>query len=177
MRGRAPAAGGRRTGVVVCGEGSAHCRTGIGIEEATSFYDRVGFGAADVRVGRDQYGIWFSGMVRPGAPKERVYELAASDVSGHWEYPLLGVKNRATLVGLPAVNVGGFPKGYLTYQEFIGGLAASAAISVDEGCGTWDALSEGTHDEGEMMASLRRIETAVGEMYAAHLDRVMADDA
>jgi hypothetical protein len=177
MRGRAPAAGGRRTGVIVCGEGSAHCQTGIGIAEATAFYDRVGFGASDVRVGRDQYGIWFSGMVRPGAPKERVYELAASDVSGHWEYPLLGIKNRATLVGLPAVNVGGFPKGYLTYEEFIGGLAASAAVTVDEGCGSWEGELEVDRVTVivDVNERLTRIEHAIGEMYAAHLLAQSAD--
>lgn len=169
MRGRAPFAGGLRTGVVtVVDRGQhGHCQTGIGVLAATAFYDG-GWGAADVRVGRDQYGIWFSGMARPGITKEQAYQLCAADVSGHWEYPLNGTRNRATLVGLPAVDVGGFPKGYLTYQEFVGGLAASAAVGIEDGCGTGSMYAEltETSDIGDRLA---RIEMALGEMYAAHL--------
>lgn len=166
MRGRAPAAGGRRTGVICAGGG--HCDVGIGAAEATMFYDNTGRAIADVRIGKDRYGIWFSGMARPGANPDDLYGFAASDVSGHWEYTQRG---RMTLVGLPAVNVGGFPKGYLTYDEFRGGLAASAGVTVEEGCGAWDTLS------GELVAvpmtevieRLDQIGLAVGEMYAAHL--------
>ena len=78
-----------------------------------------------MRVGRDAYGIWFSGMVRPGLSKDDRYTLAASDVSGHWE---MDQRGRPTLVGLPAVSVGGFPKGYLTAAEVASGLAASAEV-------------------------------------------------
>lgn len=165
MRGHAPAAGGLRTGVICAGGG--HCGVGVGAEEATKFYDNTGRAIADVRVGKDQYGIWFSGMARPGAKEEDLYGFAASDVSGHWEYTRSG---KMSLVGLPAVNIGGFPKGYLTYEEFRTGLAASAAVTVEEGCSTWDALSV----EGELVGEdigerLGRIEMALGEMYAAHL--------
>ena len=154
----------RSSGVVVCGEGSSHCDVGIGAALATQHYDKVGKAAADVRVGKDRYGIWFSGMIRPGASKNTIYELEASDVSGHWEYTATG---RMTLVGLPAVNIGGFPKGYLTYDEYRGGLAAAGGITVEEGCGTWHAaeLVEGSDIEGR----LARMEFALGEMYAAHL--------
>lgn len=171
MRGRAPAAGGRRTGVVVCGEGSSHCDVGIGAALATQHYDKVGsaYAAADVRVGRDRYGIWFSGMVRPGTPPDTVYKLEASDVSGHWE---LMPSGRTTLVGLPAVSVGGFPKGYLTYQEVREGVAAAAGISIEEGCSSWTALAESDERDEALSAILERLDqlgTAVGEMYAAHL--------
>lgn len=166
MRGRAPAAGGRRTGVISCGGGSSHCDIGIGIIEATQFYDKVGHGTADVRVGRDRYGIWYAGMIRPGTSSDDIYRFAASDVSGHWEYPLHGVRNRATLVGLPSVSVGGFPKGYLTYDEFRSGLAAAGGITVEDGCGSLYGELEETSD---IDARLARIEMALGEMYAAHL--------
>lgn len=187
MRGRAPAAGGLRTGVVtVVDRGShGHCKTGIGTLAATQFYDG-GWGAADVRVGRDQYGIWFSGMARPGISQEHAYQLCASDVSGHWEYPLTGVRNRATLVGLPCVDVGGFPKGYLTYQEFVGGLAASAGVAVDEGCGAWVTEETVTTelelelDEGllnTILTKLDNLTTAVGDLYAAHITSAAGPDA
>lgn len=182
MRGRAPFAGGLRTGVVtVVGRGEhGHCKTGVGVLAATQFYDG-GWGAADVRVGKDKYGIWFSGMARPGITKEQAYQLCAADVSGHWEYPLNGMRNRATLVGLPAVDVGGFPKGYLTYQEFVGGLAASASVDIEEGCGAWVqpiAASAGLTDDGVLDAILERLDnlsTAIGDLYAAHITKT-ADD-
>jgi hypothetical protein len=163
MRGRAPAAGGLRTGVICAGGG--HCGTGIGAEEATRFYDNTGRAIADVRVGRDKYGIWFSGMARPGAKQEDLYGFAASDVSGHWEYTK---KGRMSLVGLPAVNVGGFPKGWMTYEEFRGGLAASAGV-IEEGCGTWSSMELVGEIDSELHERLARMEMAIGEMYAAHL--------
>lgn len=176
MRGRAPAAGGLRTGVVTVVDRGAHghCQTGIGTLAATQFYDG-GWGAADVRVGRDQYGIWFSGMVRPGTTPEQAYQLCASDVSGHWEYPLQGLRNRATLVGLPCVDVGGFPKGYLTYQEYTSGLAASAAVDVTEGCGAWvmePVAASGAVDDDfkeRVLSQLANLSTAIGDLWAATL--------
>jgi hypothetical protein len=116
-----------RTGVVTITDKAqhGHSSVGIGAVEATKWYDSVGRGGADVRVGRDAYGIWFSGMIRPGTSKNDRYALAASDVSGHWEMGLRGVP---MLVGLPAVNVGGFPKGHLTAAEVASGIAASAAV-------------------------------------------------
>lgn len=167
MRGRAPAAGGLRTGVICVGGG--HCGVGVGAEEATRFYDNTGRAVADVRVGKDKYGIWFAGMSRPGAQEADLYAFAASDVSGHWEYTRSG---KMSLVGLPAVNVGGFPKGYLTYDEFRRGLAASAALSVEEGCGTWDQLSADDTSVAALHTKLNHITTAVGELYAAHLRRL-----
>lgn len=165
MRGRAPAAGGLRTGVICCGGNSSHCDVGIGAARATEHYDKVGRAVADVRVGRDRYGVWFSGMARPGASKEDLYAFAASDVSGHWEYSQAG---RMTLVGLPSVNVGGFPKGWMTYDEFRGGLAAAGGITIEEGCGSWTSGSDDV-DVHALTAEVQRIGFAVGEMYAAHL--------
>lgn len=135
MRAYAPAAGGLRTGVIQVG--GSHADVGVGVVEASKHYDQTGKAVADVRVGRDAYGIWFAGMIRPGATEEMRYALAASDVSGHWE---MNSNGQPTLVGLPAVNVGGFPKGYLTHQEVARGIAASAAaasseIELDDDCG------------------------------------------
>ena len=163
MRGHAPAAGGLRTGVICVGGG--HCGVGIGAAEATMFYDNTGRAVADVRVGKDRYGVWFTGMARPGAAQNDLYAFASSDVSGHWEYSKAG---RMTLVGLPSVNVGGFPKGWMTYDEFRTGLAASAALTIEEGCGDWGELLTVTDVNG-IDARLGRIEMAIGEMYAAHL--------
>jgi signal peptide peptidase SppA len=134
MRGYAPAAGGQRTGVVVVG--GSHADIGVGVIEASKHYDKTGRAGADVRVGRDAYGIWFSGMIRPGLSKEDRYALAASDVSGHWE---MGQRGVPVLVGLPAVNVGGFPKGYLTADEVARGVAASLRL---DDCDEPDTLAD-----------------------------------
>lgn len=131
MRHYAPAAGGARTGTITLGMGG-HAPEGVGVMEAIRHYDKTDRAVADVRVGRDAYGIWFSGMIRPGTSKNDRYALAASDVSSHWEPSQK--TGMPVLVGLPAVNVGGFPKGYLTHQEVMQGVAASAAISEDCGC-------------------------------------------
>lgn len=127
MRHYAPGAGGRRTGVVTITDRNdhGHSAVGIGAVEATKWYDSVGRGVADVRVGQDAYGIWFSGAVRPGCSASDRYALAASDVSGHWE---IGQRGIPMLVGLPAVNVGGYPKGYLTAEEVASGIAASVTL-------------------------------------------------
>lgn len=156
MRAYAPAAAGQRTGVICVGGG--HAQTGVGPAEATRFYDNTGRAVADVRVGRDQYGIWFSGMIRPGASDEDIYTFRSSDVSGHWEPDQAG---RFRLCGLPAVNVGGFPKGLYTYSEVMQGLAASAALDDDCGC------DEPTLQD--VMRELTLLKKAVTPLYAAHL--------
>jgi hypothetical protein len=164
MRAYAPAAGGKRTGVICVGGG--HAKTGAGPAEATRYYDNTGRAVADVRVGRDQYGIWFSGMVRPGASAEDLYTFEASDVSGHWEPDQSG---RFRLCGLPSVNVGGFAKGLYTYSEVMQGLAASATL---EDCGCEDVPTVTT----SLDARLDRIEIALGALYAAHLGEQFSDD-
>lgn len=157
MRQHAPAAGGRRTGVVTLGM-AGHGDVGVGVVAATQHYDKTDRAGADVRVGRDAFGIWFSGMVRPGLSSKDRYALAASDVSGHWEP---GAGGQMTLVGLPAVNTGGYGKGYLTAEEVAAGIAASA--SVDEDCGC-----DGEDDR------LARLESKVAEIADAVLT-VMGD--
>lgn len=168
MRGAAPAAGGLATGVIVAGD---HASVGVGAEAATRHYDKTGRAIADVTVGEDAHGVWFAGMVRPGALAEDVYALQSADVSGHWEP---GKDGRMTLVGLPAVNVGGFPKGYLTWEEVSGGLAASAELDDDDDCGCSEASLEQVDDgiTGALMRieeALSRVATAVAPAYAAHL--------
>lgn len=200
MRGRAPLAGGRRTGTIVVA--GSHCNVGVGAAEATRHYDKTGRAVADVVVGNDAYGIWFAGRLRPGASDEDIYAFKSSDVSGHWE---VGANGQMTLCGLPAVNVGGFPKGYMTAEEVA--MAASAALA-DEDCGCEDdenplqvqpveeevvlepiSAAAGTtlgeikvdavfDDERltRLEAAIERISQAVAPMYAAHLAASLPDD-
>lgn len=141
MRHYAPAANGERTGCITLTDRNTHGHSAVGIGpvDATKWYDSVGRGVADVRVGRDAYGIWFSGMIRPGTSKEDRYALAASDVSSHWEPSQRN--GQPVLVGMPAVSVGGFPKGYLTHAEVMSGIAASATVHEDD-CGCDSGYAE-----------------------------------
>lgn len=172
MRAYAPAAGGKRTGVICVGGG--HAKTGVGAAEATRYYDSTGRAVADVRVGRDQYGVWFAGMVRPGAAKEDVYTFAASDVSGHWEPDQSS--GRFRLCGLPAVNVGGFPKGVYTYQEVLQGLAAAASLD-DCGCDENAHMTAGPLGfVSELFERLDRLEMALAPLYAKQVLEELGDD-
>lgn len=191
MRNQAPLAGGKRTGTIVVA--GSHCNTGVGAAQATQHYDKTGRAVADVAVGVDAYGIWFAGRLRPGASDEDIYAFKSSDVSGHWE---VGKNGEMTLCGLPAVNVGGFPKGYLTAEEVA--LAASAALA-DEDCGCDDPAEEApatepkaSEAEPEMAEhvlagfneerltkiekTLEQISMAVAPMYAAHLAATIPDE-
>lgn len=65
-------------------------------------FDNIAHAWAAVRLGRDEMGIWFSGVVLPGVPEEDVVLIeAAGQVSGEWLY--------GNLRALQAVNVPGFP--------------------------------------------------------------------
>lgn len=186
MRGRAPLAGGKRTGTIVVG--GEHCPVQVGAAAATAHYDKTGRAVADVVVGNDAYGIWFAGRLRPGATDEDIYAFKSSDVSGHWE---VGKNGQMTLCGLPAVNVGGFPKGYMTADEVA--LAASAALD-DADCGCDDEenplqvveedttlepiMASAVYDERltKIEASLERISKALAPIYAAHLADSLPDE-
>lgn len=81
---------------------TGHAATDLSLAPAAAHYDNTGAVAADIAVGDDQHGIWFSGRVRPGADVEK---LRAHALSGDWR-PLHG---RLELVAALSVNVPGFP--------------------------------------------------------------------
>lgn len=94
-----------RTGPLTMGVG--HARETQTYSEAMAHYDDVRAGVADIAVGEDEYGIWFSGAIRPGVTNGQVRALRASGVSGDWREPKesYGLEFMALL----AVNVPGFP--------------------------------------------------------------------
>jgi hypothetical protein len=91
------------TGAITLGTG--HAPLAAGAQEAARHYDDSGSAVADVATGEDEYGIWFSGMIRPGTTDEQIHALRASSLSGDWRR----ISGRLELVGLLAVNVPGFP--------------------------------------------------------------------
>jgi hypothetical protein len=92
-----------KTGKVTLGGG--HADTRLGFQAALGHYDDSGLAVADVRAGEDAYGIWVSGVVRPGVDMDRLSELASAPLSGDWRHVGGGLE----LVAALAVNTPGFP--------------------------------------------------------------------
>lgn len=86
--------------------GTGHAGTsGITPDLAAAHYDDTGTAVADVRVGEDDWGIWFAGAIRPNATDEAIWALEVSALSGDWRR----IGNGLELVAALAVNVPGFP--------------------------------------------------------------------
>lgn len=92
-----------KTGKVTLGGG--HADTSMGFQAALSHYDESGTAVVDARAGEDAYGIWMSGVVRPGVDERRLSELASAPLSGDWRHVGGGLE----LVAALAVNTPGFP--------------------------------------------------------------------
>jgi hypothetical protein len=95
--------GPRSVGHITMGTGHAPDRAGPRV--AAAHYDNTGAVIADVACGEDQFGIWFSGALRPGVGAEQVAALRAAALSGDWRR----IGGQYELVAALAVNVPGFP--------------------------------------------------------------------
>lgn len=95
-----------KTGVITIG--GKHAPGMHGLRAASRHYDDHGMAGADVSIGEDQFGIWVAGWVRPGTTPENIVALRASDISGDWR-SLDGFSQATEMVGILAVNSGGFP--------------------------------------------------------------------
>lgn len=90
------------TGPLTIGGGHAGGR--LGLRAAIEHYDKTSTAVCDVTVGEDQFGIWFSGWVRPGVTDEMVTALLASPLSGDWRT----VGGELEMIAALAVNTPGF---------------------------------------------------------------------
>lgn len=85
---------------------TGHADLSLGARPAAAHYDNTGAAVADVAMGQDGTGIWFSGVTRPGVTREQVYRMrAAGKVSGDWRV----VGGVLELVAALVVNVPGYP--------------------------------------------------------------------
>jgi hypothetical protein len=82
-----------------------HADEAFNAKTTLAHYDHTGLAAADVSVGDDAYGIWFSGALRPGLTPKDVRVLRASPMSGDWRRMGTGME----LVAALCVNVQGYP--------------------------------------------------------------------
>ncbi len=116
------------TGVLTYGVGHRDSDTILSESPEQAYFDNINNAWAAVRVGEDETGIWFAGVVLPGVPEDHITKIEASgQVSGEWKYGAM----RACLT----VNVSGFPvmRPSATYDEQgnVMALAASAFGGVD----------------------------------------------
>jgi hypothetical protein len=105
-----------RTGTVMTTEGrvavgsitmnTGHANGRISAAAAAAHYDNTGTVIADVAVGEDHFGIWYSGRKRPGVSDDDIYAAMASGrISGDWRM----IGGNYELVGALVVNVAGYP--------------------------------------------------------------------
>lgn len=104
-----------RTGAVLTDEGyisvgqitmgTGHADLHANPSQTAAHYDNTGFVVADVVVGEDKFGIWFSGMTRRGISKNDMHTLIAGALSGDWRR----ISGNLELVAALVVNVPGFP--------------------------------------------------------------------
>lgn len=85
--------------------GTGHAAEALNAKQTLAHYDNSGKAVADITVGEDQFGIWFSGSLRPGVTAKQVRTLRAHPLSGDWRRMAGNLELVATL----CVNVQGFP--------------------------------------------------------------------
>jgi 8-oxo-dGTP pyrophosphatase MutT (NUDIX family) len=135
------------TGVLTYGVGHRDAQTILNESADVAFFDNLKNAWAAVRVGENERGIWFSGVVLPTVPEEDIIAIEASgQVSGEW----LHDEMRACLT----VNVRGFEvqRPSVEYDEDGNVLALAASAFNNHACGESPA---------ERMAALRQVDAEV----------------
>lgn len=86
---------------------TSHANRNASAAAAMAHYDNTGLAFADITVGEDAYGVWFSGAIRPGVTPEQRRVAYASPVSGDWRTFRRGAG--LELMAALCVNVQGYP--------------------------------------------------------------------
>lgn len=116
------------TGVLTYGVGHRDAETILSESAEQAYFDNVNNAWAAVRVGEDDNGVWFSGVVLPGVPEEHLVKIEASgQVSGEW---LRGAMRACLTVNVPGYPVRGATAEYDANGNVVA-LAASAFGGVD----------------------------------------------
>ncbi|MFC8124430.1 phage minor head protein [Streptomyces sp. NPDC057302] len=110
--------------------GTSHAEHGLTASETMAFYSDTGYGAAIVRTGEDEHGIWVAGSLTPGASAEQIATLRRAPLSGDWRDNGQGLD----LVAALAVNRPAFPVLRASvYLEDDKPVSLVAAGVIDEG--------------------------------------------
>ena len=133
--------------------GTGHADMGANAKVAAAHYDNTGSVVADVAAGDDDYGIWVSGLIRPGTTPEQVAAIRAGALSGDWR----SIGGHLELVAALVVNVPGFPIPHT-------GLAASGGVQSA-------LVAAGLVEQSGTVAD---VEGAVAELVTAVADEVEA---
>jgi len=146
-------------GTLTLGTGHAPTARGVTAAQAAAHYDNTGTVFADVAVGEDAHGPWYSGALRPDVDELQERRLRAAHVSGDWRPTDDGLE----LIRVLAVNSPGFP----THNRAVvasgerTALIAGVAPRVEAGCGCSD------HDaDPVVLARLDDVESALRRMVA-----------
>lgn len=113
------------TGVLTFGGG--HANLSHGVMPALAHYDNAGTGYADVIVGEDDFGVWFSGALRPHLTREQIETFAKHPLSGDWRGNPGDTQVR--FVAALSVNTPGYPIGARLHIAASGARALVAAGS------------------------------------------------
>jgi hypothetical protein len=92
------------TGRVVMWTG--HAGGMASLQSAARHYDDTGYAVADIAIGEDAFGMWYSGKVRETAEPKDVKAFRGSALSGDWRRSPEG---NLELIAALAVNAPGFP--------------------------------------------------------------------
>ncbi len=91
------------TGVLTYGVGHRDAETILNETAEQAYFDNINHAWAAVRVGEDERGIWFSGVVLPDVPEDHIVKIEASgQVSGEWLY---GQMSACLTVNVPGFAV------------------------------------------------------------------------
>lgn len=86
--------------------GAGHAPSGLRSRAAIAHYDSTSTVFAYVTCGEDEYGIWFSGCLKPGLSPEQITEARMAKISGDWREQANG---ELDMVAAHAVNTPGLP--------------------------------------------------------------------
>lgn len=131
--------------------GHASTERGVTVAAARAHYDDVSTAFGLVRVGEDQFGIWFSGVPYPGVDPEVFQQGMVTQLSGDWRdcegHPL-------DMIAAHAVNNQGFP----IYSALTGPEGRELALVASLG------PVRGQQTPTHVLASVEELKAAVGEV-------------
>lgn len=116
-----------------------HSTDDMDFERASKWMDDPRNCGADVVYGKDKFGVWFSGAIRPTTTEDQIHILRASGVSGEWHWK----DGERVLLGA-CVNVPGYAKATAKIREgeviaaCLSFQNADPALKLEEDCGCKD---------------------------------------